>query len=1567
MKFVAILIALAAALSIAVYPQTAPNTVISSQAKAVFQYKTFPQDTIKSNVLQFTVLDAPNFEVSFSEENSAVFGKETVAVRIIYKNVGNKKADSAFVEGVLPQAGMRFLPGSTAGTISGSTVKWKLANIPSGKSDSVAVKVIIDSGLVLNTELSMQADMSWGSSMVSASKPFVISAFPRLELSLSPQSETVGSGRTMTYRVTVRNSGNLASTNTLLFDTLSSNGSFASSSITPDSISADKQLIKWNLGTIPGFSSKEIQINVVTLPNIGHTEIRNSAAAFASNASQGDGDVVVNTILPVRPVSMELSASPEYIFGQVNKDSSYITAVIKDSSGEVLPDGALVRYSTSLGTFSNAAASFLTTIKKGFALATLRSIDVSNDISKAKISVTAGVQQFGTVQETTAVYFFPGAVTGKIASGLEHTPFAGAIVQVLNSTKNVIGADTSGTDGKFFIALNKDVQKYIVKMLVIDRYGDSITTSAEIDPSKFPIPPVEIPNIISGRIEYKNSGGAVAASNITVFLDSLVSGSTAKKARTTTESPFGVLARVQERKTDAKGKFTFDNLHPSKYVLSLDSVQFPNFNGYIYFADTASGMFTMNLGLEISFDSSVTLTSSMPAVANAGDTVTIGIGISNNGTAEHHNILLTDTLSRFAQYLSASKGKFTSVSYDSLSRIIRWQCDTIKTLANDSVTVKALLTRNIPDSTIIINRTWFSSHLTTLSVEKKTSVRSKGVVQFTNMFVMPGDSLVAGDSIRHVFKIKNIGTDSLRGIRIVDTLFSAGASGISLAKSAIDSVKIIDSISTIHIRAIAPGKEDSVSLKLITDYALKHGLSISSHAYVLKSDSVLARHDTSFVVNENPALSTFLRIVKTANKKVAEIGDIVTYQIQIANASPQAMRKIGVYDLLPYAFQYIKNSARYNGKAIEPVIVPDANQLQWKDLPDTIPSAKYSTLVYQLAVGADAMESEGMNTAFASAVAGYGTNVVSAPSQWQITVRPGVFTEKGLIIGKVFYDDNRNTFQDAGENGQQGIELWMEDGTKIITGDNGKYSVPEVKPGQHVMRVNELTLPKNTELLVGNAAFARDASSRFVRVTEGGIAKANFYLKRNVADTVEQAVRKINRLFAVRQAKPKYLYFDSLRNIHMDTVQMYVSFSYSGSKQVQSIVVTDQLDELFTLVPNSAFFNGRKAILTVEKNTIRWKLAGAREITKGVLSYKVVVPSLPAQHTVLLSTSTVTVTGIDSVRTESGKITIENIILDTMKNRIETSGVLLAANGPREFDLLPDSASIAPGDELFIRTSLYIDPKKKIKNVRIIDSLQYVFDINEETFSVNGIPLPARNLTMHTRSSAISSSGKMFASQLDFTKISSMDITGLVHNGKNEITYTVSLQSARKDTVFKKHSFAMITNDFDETNLVRSNDVTIHIRSNVNTTVLLLETTYVEIPRRSVRTEEKTADAIKLIESLGIGSRKGIVIEEISFVSSKAILTEEAKRILDTLAVLLINNADIKLQINGYTDNTGNASANRKMSLNRAKEVVSYLIAKGIGENRLSAQGFGPSNPIASNKTEEGRKKNRRIELVPQN
>ena len=84
---------------------------------------------------------------------------------------------------------------------------------------------------------------------------------------------------------------------------------------------------------------------------------------------------------------------------------------------------------------------------------------------------------------------------------------------------------------------------------------------------------------------------------------------------------------------------------------------------------------------------------------------------------------------------------------------------------------------------------------------------------------------------------------------------------------------------------------------------------------------------------------------------------------------------------------------------------------------------------------------------------------------------------------------------------------------------------------------------------------------------------------------------------------------------------------------------------------------------------------------------------------------------------------------------------------------------------------------------------------------------------------------------------------------------------------------------------------------------------------------------------------------------------------LDNVVAIMNQYKDLKVNIDGHTDNVGNETANVDLSMRRAVAVNNYLVKKGIAQNRLAASGFGPSKPIASNATAEGRQKNRRVEL----
>lgn len=133
------------------------------------------------------------------------------------------------------------------------------------------------------------------------------------------------------------------------------------------------------------------------------------------------------------------------------------------------------------------------------------------------------------------------------------------------------------------------------------------------------------------------------------------------------------------------------------------------------------------------------------------------------------------------------------------------------------------------------------------------------------------------------------------------------------------------------------------------------------------------------------------------------------------------------------------------------------------------------------------------------------------------------------------------------------------------------------------------------------------------------------------------------------------------------------------------------------------------------------------------------------------------------------------------------------------------------------------------------------------------------------------------------------------------------------------------------------------------------------------RQEEKLRQKLR---SSGVSvTRKGdeIVLNmpgNITFDQGKSTIKEDFHGVLGSVGEVLkeFDKSDVK--VTGHTDNRGNAQANQTLSENRASAVSLYLQSKGVAGKRLSTAGFGSSQPVGDNKTDEGRSQNRRVEIV---
>ena len=102
----------------------------------------------------------------------------------------------------------------------------------------------------------------------------------------------------------------------------------------------------------------------------------------------------------------------------------------------------------------------------------------------------------------------------------------------------------------------------------------------------------------------------------------------------------------------------------------------------------------------------------------------------------------------------------------------------------------------------------------------------------------------------------------------------------------------------------------------------------------------------------------------------------------------------------------------------------------------------------------------------------------------------------------------------------------------------------------------------------------------------------------------------------------------------------------------------------------------------------------------------------------------------------------------------------------------------------------------------------------------------------------------------------------------------------------------------------------------------------------------------------------------ITFATNDATIKPTFQPVLNSVAKVIKEYNKTMVQVNGYTDSTGNAAINNSLSLMRANSISNYLRLQGVNANRIVSNGYGSSNPIASNATAAGREQNRRVEIV---
>jgi outer membrane protein OmpA-like peptidoglycan-associated protein len=120
---------------------------------------------------------------------------------------------------------------------------------------------------------------------------------------------------------------------------------------------------------------------------------------------------------------------------------------------------------------------------------------------------------------------------------------------------------------------------------------------------------------------------------------------------------------------------------------------------------------------------------------------------------------------------------------------------------------------------------------------------------------------------------------------------------------------------------------------------------------------------------------------------------------------------------------------------------------------------------------------------------------------------------------------------------------------------------------------------------------------------------------------------------------------------------------------------------------------------------------------------------------------------------------------------------------------------------------------------------------------------------------------------------------------------------------------------------------------------------------------------LKKLNIVWFGDKGRMIIDNTNFAFNSAALSKSAVLILDKVCKFLKANPSSQILMYGFTDNVGDDAFNLKLSSDRALSVQKYFLSKGIDESRMKTEGKGKSDPIASNETNEGKAKNRRVEI----
>ncbi len=737
----------------------------------------------------------------------------------------------------------------------------------------------------------------------------------------------------------------------------------------------------------------------------------------------------------------------------------------------------------------------------------------------------------------------------------------------------------------------------------------------------------------------------------------------------------------------------------------------------------------------------------------------------------------------------------------------------------------------------------------------------------------------------------------------------------------------------------------------------------------------------------------FLKVEKQSNRRVIEIGDVITYTVKMTNTSvDDIVHDFVIEDVLPYGFKYRKNTSYWNESKIGD---PNFNEAAGKRIAmswtigDTLQPGETYVMKYRIISGMNSREGTNTNEVMARGHTLLGFPVISNLATADVIVKPGLFSDRGLIIGKVYYDTNANGIHDNNEETVKNVELIMENGARIITDEYGKYSVPDVEAGMHVIRVNERTLPDLSEIILDSPDYLGDTQSKIVRVAAAGIAKVNFALTEiaipgkltgtayydmngngmwDTEEDVQANIRMIlnDSLVAMTDSLGKYT-FDKT-----PLGDLSLSIDESSLPSFATLFMSDSsLDSIGLALSNwtTTIFSGDSANINIPLEKLELVSVLSKEST---LEMK--TEMLTEEFRLLVYKPWSLLIRIGFV---SGSATLQSEIFSELKNigdlmKWQTQ-INLDINGHTDhLPLAPgssfdDNQALSEARAEAIRTYLIqtmgIDadrikalgmgastpladgatPEGRALNRRVelvfynaveddseFNQLEFMYDINYTG------EVPIHGIRFHQQLPP------GFAYKEGTALLDSTNLEPIVHASESDVWSFGDWKSK----THKEFDVSMKPEDYDEVQ---------------NTGVVSAYLEMVDEEGNVVTTDSLETRISTLVETLSFN----MILEGTQFDVGSADLKPSAYPSLRKLGDFLSWQPDIEIVIEGFTDNRGSLEFNMLLSEWRATSVKNYLIENyAVNPENIHTHGLGPHYPTGDNETWVGRATNRRVEVL---